>query len=162
MANSKVSSEQWVDYAKSMVLGFSFQKSACYCKVYVKTSFYMRYRLLDAVCNFQGIGNVSGIVEMYETFLHESFIGNHKKSDFKMPRNARKRDEQAKKRNISIEQVCIAIAIYIENNIVFEMVHKGLIGTTDLEHLFKDRLDSDSLICTDSHPSYKKFVKKYA
>jgi len=162
MANSKVSPEQWVDYAKCMVLGFSIRKSATYCKISVKTSFYMRHRLLDAVRNFQGIGEVSGIVEMDETFLPESFKGNHKKSDFKMPRDARKRGKQVKKRGISNEQVCIATAIDRENNIIFEMVNKGRIGTIDLERLFKDRLDPNSLICTDSHPSYNKFVKKYA
>lgn len=88
MANSKVRPEQWVDYAKCMMLGFSIRKSATYSKVSFKPSFYMRHRLLDTVRNFQGIGKVSGIVEIDETFLPESFKGNHKKSGFKMPRDA--------------------------------------------------------------------------
>jgi len=142
LTNSHVKLEQWVKYAKCMVMGFSIRKSARICKVSVKTSFYMRHRLLDAVRNFQGIGEVSGIVEMDETFLPESFKGNHKKSGFKMPCDARKR-------GISGEQVCIATAIDRKNNIIFEMVTKGRIGTIDLERLFKGRLDPDSLICTD-------------
>jgi transposase-like protein len=162
MANSHVKLDEWIKYAKCMVMGFSIRKSARICDVSVKTSFYMRHRLLDAVRNFQGIGKVSGIVEMDETFLPESFKGNHKKSGFKMPRKSRKRGKQVKTRGISKEQVCISTAIDRKNNIIFEMVTKGRIGTVDLERLFKDRLDPDSLICTDSHPSYNKFVKKYA
>jgi transposase-like protein len=157
MANSHVKLEQWVKYAKCMVMGFSIRKSARICDVSVKTSFYMRHRLLDAMRNFQGIGEVSGIVEMDETFLPESFKGNHKKSGFKMPRESRKRGKQVKTRGISKEQVCIATAIDRKNNIIFEMVTKGRIRTADLERLFKDRLDPDSLICTDSHKSYIKF-----
>jgi hypothetical protein len=55
MANSHVKLEQWVKYAKCMVMGFSIRKSARICDVSLKTSFYMRHRLLDAVHNFQGI-----------------------------------------------------------------------------------------------------------
>jgi transposase-like protein len=160
MANSHVKLEKWVEYAKCMILGLSIRKSATKCKVSVKTSFYMRHRLLDAVRNFQGIGEVSGIVEMDETFLPESFKGNHKKSGFIMPRKSRKRGKQVKKRGISGEQVCIATAIDRKGNIIFEMTNKGRIKTIDLERLFKDRLDPDSLICTDSHKSYIKFGKE--
>jgi len=159
MANSKVCLEQWMDYAKCMIIGLSIRKSAEICKVSVKTSFYMRHRILDSVRNFQGIGEVSGIVEMDETFLPESFKGNHKKSGFKLPRESRKRGKQVKTRGISKEQVCIATAVDRKNNIVFEMVTKGRIKTADLECLFKDRLDPDSLICTDSHKSYITFAK---
>jgi transposase-like protein len=35
-------------------MGLSIRKSATICQVSVKTSFYMRHRLLDAVRNFQG------------------------------------------------------------------------------------------------------------
>ncbi len=160
MANSHVKLEQWIEYAKCMVIGLSIRKSASHCKVSVKTSFYMRHRLLDAVRNFQGIGEVSGIVEMDETFLPESFKGNHKKSGFAMPRKSRKRGKQVNKRGISGEQVCIATAIDRKGNIIFEMTNKGRIKTADLERLFKNRLDPDSLICTDSHKSYIKFGKE--
>lgn len=159
LANSHVSLEQWIDYAKCMVMGLSIRKSAKICEVSVKTSFYIRHRLLDAVRNFQGVGEVSGIVEMDETFLPESFKGNHKKSGFIMPRKSRKRGKQIKKRGISNEQVCMATAIDREGNIIFEMTNKGRIKTADLERLYKGRLDPNALICTDSHKSYITFAK---
>ncbi len=51
----------------------------------------MRHRILDTVSTNLGISNISGIVEMDETYLPESFKGNHKKSGFKMSRAPRKR-----------------------------------------------------------------------
>ena len=159
LVNSHVSLEQWIDYAKCNVMGLSIRKSAKICDVSVKSSFYMRHRLLDAVRNFQGVGEVSGIVEMAETFLPESFKGNHKKSGFIMPRKSRKRGKQVKKRGISNEQVCMATAINREGNIIFEMTNKGRIKTADLERLYKGRLDPNALICTNSHKSYISFAK---
>lgn len=159
MANSHLPINKWLEYAKCMILGFSLRKSAKACEVSLKTSFYMRHRLLDAIRNLQGIGEVSGVVEMDETFLPESFKGNHNKSGFLMPRKSRKRGKEIKVRGISHEQVCIATAIDRNNNIVFEMVTKGRIRTTDLERLFKNRIDPDSVICTDSHKSYIKFAE---
>jgi hypothetical protein len=39
------------------------------------------------------------------------------------------------------------------------MVTKGRISTADLERLYKGRIDSESLICTDSHKRYIQFAK---
>lgn len=77
-----------------MIIGFSIRKNAENVGVCVKTSFYMRHKVLDCIRAFMGVGDVDGIVEMDETFVAESFKGNHKKSGFKMPRPARKRGKQ--------------------------------------------------------------------
>lgn len=50
-------------------------------------------------------------------YAAESFKCNHKKSEFKMPRPARKRGKQVKKRGISNEQICIATVIYRRGNL---------------------------------------------
>ncbi len=160
LSNSKLSLKKWVDYAKCILLNHSIRKSADIVGVGVKTSFYMRHKLLDALRAYLGIGNVSGIIEMDETFLPESFKGNHKKSGFLMPRKSRKRGKEIKKRGISREQVCIATAIDRGNNIIMEMVCKGRIGTSDLDRLFSSHLANGATICTDSHKSYISFARK--
>jgi len=58
----------------------------------------------------------STLIEMDETFVPLSYKGNHKKIGFTMPRPARKRGKQIKKRGISNEQVCIATAIDRNDN----------------------------------------------
>lgn len=162
IANTKLELRKWVKYAQCMLSGFSVRKSAKIVEVGVKTSFYMRHRLMDAVRNFMSIGNVSGVVEMDETFLAESFKGNHKKSGFIMGRPPRKRGKQVKKRGISKEQVCIATAIDRNKNIVMEMVCKGRVSNKDLERLYTNHLGKDSIVCTDSHRSYIKFSKDFS
>ncbi|HAX73777.1 MAG TPA: hypothetical protein DCY20_09680 [Firmicutes bacterium] len=74
-----------------MVAGFSVRKCAEIVGVCVKTSFYMRHRILDAIRLFLGVGHVEGVVEMVETFFAESFKGNHRKSGFSMSRKPHKR-----------------------------------------------------------------------
>lgn len=161
MDNSPLSIDTWLSYAKFMILGLSLRKSAKVCSVGLKSSFYMRHRLLDSIRNFQGIREVVGVVEMDETFVVESFKGNHKKSKFRMPRPPRKRDKEVKLRGISNQQVCIATAIDRNDNVAIDMVTKGSLTTADLERLYKDRLAAGSLISTDSHKSYISFAKRH-
>ena len=127
--------------------------------VSVKTSFYMRHKVLDCIRVFMGVGDVDGIVEMDETFVAESFKGNHKKSEFQMPRPDRKRGKQVKKRGISNDQVCIATAIDRNGNIILEPLCKGRVAYTALERLYERRIDHNSIIYTDSHKSYIQFAK---
>lgn len=68
--------------------------------VCVKTSFYIRHKILDCIRELMGIGYVDGVVEMDETFIPLSYKGNHKKSGFVMPRHSRKRGNQIKKRGL--------------------------------------------------------------
>ena len=106
-----------------------------------------------------GIGDVSGVIEMDETFVAESFKGNQKKSGFVIPRKSRKRGKEVTKRGISKEQVCIATAIDRNNNIIMEMVCKVRIRSKDLERLYSEHLGKGSMICTDYHKSYIQFSK---
>ncbi|MDF2989023.1 MAG: putative transposase [Eubacterium sp.] len=66
-----------MEYAKCMIMGYSIRKSAEIIGVCVKTSFFMRHKLLDAIRTYMGMGRLQGIVEMDETFFAESFKDNH-------------------------------------------------------------------------------------
>lgn len=101
-----------------MIAGYSIRKSAETVGGCVKTAFYMRHKLLDSIRVYIGRGTVEGIVELDETFVAESFKGNHKKSGFVMPRPSRHRGSEVKKRGISSEQVCIATGIDRNGNII--------------------------------------------
>lgn len=161
LSSTKLPLEKWIEYAKCIVMGYSIRKSAKIVEVCVKTSFYMRHKILDAIRMFMGIGNIDGVIEMDETFIAESFKGNHKKSGFLMPRKSRKRGKEVKKRGISSEQVCVATAIDRNGNLVLEMVCKGRVRHSDFERLYNGRIGDDSIICTDSHKSYVQFAKDF-
>lgn len=82
---------------RTIISGYSIQKSVKTVGVCVKISFYMRHKPLDCIRTYIGIGHVKGIVE--------SFKGNHKKSGFILPREPRKRGGEIHTRGISNEYV---------------------------------------------------------
>lgn len=151
----KLPLEKWVHYAHCMISGNSIRKSAKTVGVCVKTSFYMRHKLLDCIRAYIGTGAVEGIVELDETFVAESFKGNHKKSGFSMPMPSYHRGGSVS----NSEQVCIATAIDRNGNIILEPICKGRISHADLERLFTGHISNDAIICTDSHRSYEQFAK---
>jgi transposase-like protein len=178
--NSKKDIKKWVLYAKCMINGYSIRKCAEIVEISVPTSFYWRHKILDAVRAFMGVGNVGGVIEIDETFFRESFKGNHKRSKtFTMPRKAHKRGltnswkskseeekqeqeqdkEDKRKRGISNDQVCVMCAMDRMGNVITELICNGRMRHTDLERLFKDRIEDESILCTDSHKSYIRFAR---
>ena len=158
-SNSKLSKSKWIAYIECMISGNSLRKSAEIVGVSLKTSFFMRHKILDAITSFMDKGNVSGIIEMDETFLAESFKGNHKKSGFTIPRKSRKRGKQVSKRGISKEQICIGTAIDRNNDIIMTMTNKGRVTSKQLETLYKGHVAEGSTLCTDSLYGYVTLSK---
>lgn len=141
--------------------GYSLRKTAVEVGITLTTAFYWRHKIIDAIRNVIGRGNLSGIIETDETFFLESFKGNHKKSKvFMMPRPARKRGEGSKFRGISHEQVCVSCAVDRNGNIINELACKGRITHKNIESVFSGAIDKDAVICTDKHKSYIRFAKK--
>lgn len=160
ISSTKLENEKWIEYIKCMINGKSIRKSAEIVGVCVKTSFYMRHKVLDAIKAYEDRGKVSGIVEMDETFLAESYKGNHKKSGFKIPRKSRKRGKEVTKRGISREQICIGTAIDKNGNIIMEMTCRGRITSKKLDQLYNGNVPEGTTICTDSYSSYKTLSRK--
>ena len=59
ISESKLPLKYWLEYAKCMILGFSIRRAAEHIEVCVKTSFYMRHRILDAIRLRDGRGIVN-------------------------------------------------------------------------------------------------------
>lgn len=161
LACTKLPLNKWMEYAKCMLLGLSIRKCAAHVEVSVKTSFYMRHKLLDCIREYMGIGKVRGIIEIDETFQAYSYKGNHKKSGFVMPRPARHRGGEVKVRGISHEQVCIVTAIDRNNHLVLEPVCTGRVSSSDLSRLFEGHIEEGAILCTDSHQAYPKFANEF-
>ena len=141
-----------------MILGLSIRQCAEEVGVGVKTSFYMRHRILDVINISLKNDTVEGIVEVDEVFIRESYKGNHSKSiTFEMPRAPRKRGKgknDKKKRGISNDQICIETAIDRKGNILMGAVCNGRITTNDIVEFFDGKLGNDITFCVDSHKSY--------
>jgi len=143
-----------------MLRGLSIRKSAEIADVCVKTSFYMRHKILGAINKCMERSNLDGgIAELDETFLTLSFKGNHKKSGFKIPRQSRKRGKQVKKRGISNEQVCVGTGIDNNGNVIMEMACTGRITGEKLERLYDGYLNTGTIIITDSFSGYDSLAE---
>ena len=150
--------DKWLKYCELMILGLSIRQCATEIGVGVKTSFYMRHRILDVINLSLKNDMVEGIVEVDEVFIRHSYKGNHSKSTtFKMPRESRKRGKgkkDKKKRGISNDQICIETGIDRKGNIVMGAVCNGRITTNDIVRFFDGKIGEDVTFVVDSHKSY--------
>jgi hypothetical protein len=88
-----------------LICGESIAKAAERCAIDHTTAFRWRHRFLSAL-NQDKPKSLSGIVEADETFILESFKGQHKG----LPRPSRKRGGKANKRGLSAEQIPVIVA----------------------------------------------------
>ncbi len=157
-SNTKLGLDIWLKYCELMILGLSIRQCAEEVGVGVKTSFYMRHRILDVINLSLKTDKVEGIVEVDEVFIRHSYKGNHSKSTtFKMPRESRKRGKgkkDKKKRGISNDQLCIETGIDRKGNIVMGAVCNGRITTNEIVGFFDGKLGEDVTFVVDSHKSY--------
>jgi transposase-like protein len=97
--------DRWRDQAQALIAGETVSKAAERCDVAYTTAFRWRHRFLAAL-NLDKPQRLSGIVEVDETFILESFKGKRGK----LSRPARKRGGKASKRGLSSEQTPIVVA----------------------------------------------------
>ena len=162
-SNTKLSLDKWLKYCELMILGLSIRQCAQEVGVGVKTSFYMRHRILDVINLSLKEDIVEGIVEVDEVFVRCSYKGNHSKNpNFVMPREPRKRGKgkkDKKKRGISSDQLCIETGIDRKGNIVMGAVCNGRITTNKIVSFFDGKLGEDVTFVVDSHRSYEGIKK---
>ena len=103
---------------------------------------------------------LEGIVEADETYVPESFKGNHTGDGFKMPRRSRSRDKEVSLRGISRQQVSIVCATDRSNNATMKITGRGRINENDLIQAFDGVLASNATLCTDKHPSYRAYARE--
>jgi transposase-like protein len=97
--------DRWIDQTRALISGESIAKAAERCAIDHTTAFRWRHRFLSAL-NQDKPKSLSGIVEADETFILQSFKGQHKG----LPRTSRKRGGKAVKRGLSEEQIPVIVA----------------------------------------------------
>ena len=109
---SKLDAATWSRFVRCELSGCSLRRDAEECHVCLKTAWFMRIRLCEAmercVPEFRHGASVS--VEADGTCLTESLKGNRKRARLKMPREAHDSGHCVHERGISSGKVCIACA----------------------------------------------------
>lgn len=141
------------DYVELMHQELSLDKIKSALHINKKTAFDWRHKILSS---FRDIDKekFTGITESDETFFLESEKG-------KPPRNRepRKRGGKSSKRGINDEQVAVIVTADRNGCTDMTVAKKGRITKKNIKDAIGSRLTKDTILCSDSHVSYKGFAK---
>lgn len=160
MAYSGKDLDLWVAYLKLFVRGLSITQITRELGISKTTAYSWRIKILEKMKDATPARSLEGIVEADETYVAESFKGNHNGDGFDMPRRSRSRGKQVSLRGISHQQVSIVCATDRSNNATMKITGRGRINETDLTQAFDGVLADNATLCTDKHSSYRAYARE--
>lgn len=122
-----------------------------------RNTYNIRIKIIS-ILNKYKISKLSEVVQCDEKYIRLSFKGTRKD---KMPRKSRRNGQEGRTSGISMDQVCILMAIDSNDNIFIKVVGLGPISTKDIENNFSNYIEKGSILVTDSKKSYIKFAKDH-
>jgi len=117
-----------------------------------QTAFDWRHKILSGFEHF-GKGSFQGITESDDTFFLVSEKGSKN-----INRPSRKRGGSAKKRGINNEHVAVLVTVDRVSEIDLTVARLGRIKKQDIEQAIGDRVSGQTILCSDSHVTYKGFA----
>ena len=146
----------WLKFIECELNDESLKQTAEKCGIHLNTALEWRHKLHEAVSNSKKEEQLSGVIEMDETYPTVSYKGNHSKNKkFTMPREAHKRGSQISKRGLSNELLCIPCAVDETGNVIGRSIKCGAVSYAGLNALYsKYKITNNSTIVTDSCKAY--------
>lgn len=117
-----------------------------------KTAFDWRHKVLSSIEETDK-DSFTGITESDETFMLFSEKGRQS-----LNRKSRSRGTKAKKRGVSDEQVAIIVTADRAGQHELSVATLGRIKKVDIENSIGNRICDKTVLCSDSHVSYKGFA----
>ena len=117
-----------------------------------KTAFDWRHKILSSLDNIEKY-SFTGITESDETFLLFSEKGKRT-----LTRKGKKRGSKARKRGISNEQVAVIATADRAGQQGLNVATIGRLKKIDIENSIGDRISDKTILCSDSHVSFKGFA----
>ena len=156
---SKKPAKMWLHYVECMENGMSIRKSAAIVGITTNTSFQWRHKILNAIKS-ELPSKLSGIVEIDEVIVPESFKGNHSKDeDFYMGRASRKRGPKLSERG-SLRSVRVLCCLSRREDIFSEVIGRLRPGIEELLGMLQDKIEAGSTICTNNNAAYRTVAKE--
>ena len=144
---------KWFDYFACMIEGKTLRESAKACGIDLKTSWRWRHRFLEAPALLKAL-SLQGIVEADETLFPYSEKGNKS-----LNRAAKKRGSKAKKPGRSKEDWVSVLTIRDRSGQTCDAVISS-VGAAQLNAEFKDKIEPDSVLCSDGLRSYVRVASE--
>jgi len=153
-AATKLDRATWMRFAECHVDFLSLRASAVKCGVGLKTAFFMRHRLLEAIAkSMPAFRAEAGIgMELDECYLKESFKGNHDLADCGIPRKTHRRTTACD----PSEKICVLTGINDAGDIFFEIAGRGNLCHGTAEEMLSDKLAKGAIVSTDGAYAYKR------
>lgn len=122
-----------------------------------ETSVYeIEIKIFDAFEYSQKNIILKDVIQVDEKYFRTSFKG-YKKDN--MPRPSRYNGVSNLTSGISKDQVCVIVATDSYDNLIIKVVGNGAVSTNMIELALKGKVQSGSVLVTDSKSSYQKFAK---
>ncbi|MDP4089738.1 MAG: IS1595 family transposase [Bacillota bacterium] len=151
---------QWLLYMECMAKGMSIRKSAAVVGIHKNTSFHWRHKILNALRG-ELKNDVSGIVEIDEAFIAESFKGNHSRNPhFHKGRPSRGRGLRWAEKS-SAARVRVLCCLDRTENIFSQVIGRERPGIQQLMSILEGKIQSGSTICTNNNIAYKTVAREF-
>ena len=156
---SKKPAKMWLHYVECMEKGMSIRKSAAIVGINPNTSFQWRHKILNAI-KAELPSKLSGIVEIDEVIIPESFKGNHSKDEsFYMGRAPRKRGPKLSERG-SLRSVRVLCCLSRREDILSQVIGRNRPVAGQLMRVLEDKVEAGSTICTNNNAAYRTVAKE--
>jgi len=139
-------------YLKLMEQELSLDKIKVQLGINKKTAFDWRHKILSGLQQTDK-GSFEGITESDDTFFRFSEKGSRD-----LDRKPRKRGGVVTKRGISDQQVAVIVTADRGTQTDLTVARRGRIKKADIAQAIGDRISQQTILCSDSHASYKGFA----
>ena len=156
-SNVRLSYNQFLNFMICLINYNTIEETAKIVGLSDRDTYNIRMKIISTLKKYKK-EKLKGIVQCDEKYVRLSFKGTRKN---KMPRESRRNGQEGRTAGISMEQVCILMAIDSYDNIFIKVVGLGPLSTDDLENNFTDWIEEKSILVTDSKSSYIKFAKDH-
>jgi transposase-like protein len=156
MYRSHASEAEWRQVIRDTIVGKAIAQSASELDLTEATTFHMRHKILLAI---EGLDKreptrLSGVCELDETFVLESYKGGNKLPEA-FWRKPRKHGAKAQKRGISNEYVALCTGVDRFGGNVAVAVNRATPSAGEIAQVFGGRIESGTLVLTDGNKHYK-------
>lgn len=140
-------------YLELMVQELSLDKIKVALEINKKTAFDWRHKILSSVSEVDN-DDFTGITESDETFFLHSSKGIKVKN--RKPRN---RGGVSKQRGINKDHIAVIVTQDRKAHLDLTVATKGRLKKINIEQAIGDKMNKQTILCTDGHVSYKGFAK---
>ena len=156
-SNISLSYNQLLNFMLCLINYNTISETAKIVGISERSTYNIRIKIISTLNKYKK-SKLKGLVQCDEKYVRLSFKGTRKD---KMPRKSRKNGQESRTSGISMDQVCILMAVDSYDNIFIKIVGLGPLSSDDLENNFSDWIEEQSILVTDSKSSYIKFAKDH-